>query len=236
MNKILSIVAVIIVTLAGLLVWREVTRAREIREAVGHANAVADTFAAVIDVQAGTIEERGRQLVDGEAALKRLAMLNAELAAELGDAGVTVLGHTRTIGVLRDSVRRLGTRPDTLVAGLLRYPIHWRVGVDPDNWYGVTGALFAQPAGASWFDLDLEVGFSLDVTVSRTPDLALRCDAVTGLPGVARLTSLRCFDQLDDPIGIPPQSFGLRMFEPPALVTGTLTGVLGLLIGLAASR
>lgn len=236
MKAVVGVLSFLLVLAAAVVVWQELRRREAVEVGAAHANAVADTFQAVVDVQAGTIEERGRQLVDRDAALDSLGQYNEDLARSLGDAQVTLLGYTRTIGVLRDSVRRLETRPDTLPSGTVRFPIAWHVERDSVNYYGVTGALFAEPAGGHFFDLDLEVGFSLDITVSRTPDLALRCDAVTGLPGVARLTALHCLDQLDDPIGSPPQPFGLRMFEPPALVTGTVGTLIGLILGYAAGK
>jgi hypothetical protein len=236
MEKLTKVLAVFTVLAAAFIVWQELSHRERTAEAVERANVVADSFTAIIDSQAGTIEERGRQSLDDAEVMDSLRAANSGLAEKLEDADVLALSHARARAMLRDSIRKLESRPTVdPETGFLRYPIRWTRAADPDNFFEVEGGMTVIE-DRGFVDLDLKIGLALDVVVSRAPDLSLRCDAATGFPGVVTLTSLSCVDNLGDPLTPTPTSFALRMLEPPSLLTGLIGGVVGLVAGVALSQ
>lgn len=201
-------------------------------EAIEYANAVADTFSARLDTANSTIEERGRVIADRDAAIAELEDLNLDLADDLKKERATVLSASRTVARLRDSLRSARAPIVVLPDSSRLVAIDWGKTYDPENFFRVSGSvLLERGAEEATVALDLDLGFGLDVVVSRASDLSLRCDADLGIPGVA-LTSLDCIDSLDDPLASAP-SLAFEMFQPPALLMGGIIGTIGLIVGFA---
>ena len=202
------------------------------REAIEYANAVADTFAARIDTANSRIEERGRVIENRDAAIAELEDTNLDLADDLTEERATVLSASRTVARLRDSLRVARAPVVVLPDSSRLVAIDWGKTYDADNFFKVSGSVLLEPgAEEAIVALDLDLGFSLDVVVSRASDFSLRCDAALGIPGVA-LTSLECIDSLDDPL-VESGSFAVEMFKPPSLVMGGILATIGLIVGLA---
>lgn len=226
--------ALLIGGVLALSLWGYLDARAERAQIIRDNNAVADTFRAVVDTLKGTIEERGKTVEGSSEVEDALRASNSGLASELRQARALLLTHGRTIVALSDSLRDVRIEAVVSDDGNPVFPILWTRNFDAENFFEISGQLEVLPVDPpeGIVDLALMASLSLDVVVSRTPapELALRCDAASGMPGVVTLTSLDCIDNVEDPLR-PPRNFALDMFKPPALTLGILMLALGIGVG-----
>lgn len=205
--------------------------------AIERANIVADSFTAVVNAKDATIEERGWVVEGQESVIKFLAehsvTTEQELLKKLEASNAVALTATRTVGLLEDSIRNLLIQGEQVNESLVRFPILWKRDFDEYNFFRIDGSLQAYlDTWEATLDLDMRVGFSMNMVVSREEDMSLRCDAQLGMPDIATLTRLDCIDNLEDPFPEKKSFLGnMFSFDVPSLLGNAVSFGLGLAIG-----